>query len=121
MASWSGGQTGAYRNTQVPQYGNYQPLSGLEQRINSGDQTQMQGAADEINARNASKLGGGGATTWWKPNAEGEGYGQVMNPTDYGGLISAQGMLPDYMRQGNGLGSGSSNMLANDVLAKMWK
>ena len=120
MASWSGGQTGAYRNTQVPQYGNYQPLTGLEQRMNSNDPTQVQGAADEINARNAAKLGGGGATTWWKPGESG-GYTQMLNPTDYSGLISAQGMLPDYMRLGTGATGGSSNMLANDIIAKMWK
>jgi hypothetical protein len=111
-----------YRNTQVPQYSNYQSPTDLERRLNSKDPTQLRSAADEINARNAAKLGGGGEAMWYKPMGEGGGYSQVLNPTDYTGLVQTQGAMPDYMLKGGlGKGSGSTNMLANDVIAKMWK
>jgi hypothetical protein len=108
------------RNTQVPQYSNYQPG---DPRLNSNDPAVLQSMADEINARNAEKLGMSGDSTWYKPMGEGGGYSQVLNPTDYTGLVQTQGAMPDYMMKGGlgGKGAGSSNMLANDVIAKMWK
>jgi predicted component of type VI protein secretion system len=107
------------RNTQVPQYSNYQPLTGIEQRLN--DPAQMQSAADEINARNAQALGAGGQT-WWRPNAgEGGGYSQMLNPSNFTGLVGVQGAMPDYMRKGAGAGSGSTNTLAPEIISKMWR
>lgn len=111
-------QRGTTRNTQVPQYSNYQPPSD---QLNSKDPAVLKSAADEINARNAAKLGGTGEQTWWKPNAEGGGYSQVLNPTDYSGLISAQGALPEYMRTaGTASTMGSTNSMDPEVIAKMW-
>jgi hypothetical protein len=113
IGNWSAGvPTGTYRNTKVPQYSNYDPITNLAKP----------GAADEINARNAAALGGGGGTTWWRPGANG-GYNQVLNPSDFTGLISAQGALPEYMKTGAGAGagSGSTHSLAPEIISKMWR